>query len=261
MNRETCIYRERLAQFTHRADTKETWEKRWSSVDLRQVYHWADQGALGVYRKSFLKHLPYGGLIVEAGCGTGRYVRALISYGYRIVGIEWEEQIIKRAKQVWPNAPLICGDVRCFPLVDQSVVAVVSLGVIEHFEDPWQVLRDTTRILQSGGILYLVVPYANHLRRFLAARGKYPKRADGRGFYQYFLSDDEIGSALQAIGFEVKTSFSTNAFAGLKNEFPCLGNLRRLPYAHRLINGLDRLRFLGPWFGHVVHYIAEKRVS
>jgi len=265
MNRETCLYQGRLAQFTYRADVKDAWEKRWQFADLehlKQMYQWADKGALGIYRRSFLKHLPRDGLIVEAGCGTGRYVRALIGYGYKVVGIEWEYQILKRAKQVWPNAPLICGDVRRFPFPDQSVTAVISLGVIEHFDDPWQILQDTVRILKPGGLLYLVVPYANYLRRLRAVWGKYSERTSGVGFYQYLLSDTEIGSALQMMGFVVITSFSTSAFAGLNDEFPRIGNfIKKLPYAHRLINGLNTLRLLGPLFGHVVHYIAEKRLS
>jgi len=262
MNRETCLYQGHLAHFTHRADVKDAWEKRWQSADLKQMYRWADSGALGVYRRSFLKYLPRDELIVEAGCGTGRYVRALIGYDYKVVGIEWEYQIIRRAKQVWPSAPLICGDVRHFPLPDKSVAAVISLGVIEHFEEPWQVLQDTVRILQPGGFLYLVVPYVNRLRRLQIARGKYPERTSGAGIYQYLLSDSEICSALQMMGFVVKTSFSTSAFAGLNDEFPRIGNfIKKLPHAHRLINGLNKLRLLGPLFGHVVHYIAEKRLS
>lgn len=260
MTRNTSRYRGRLAQFTYRADVKVAWEERWQSADLRKAYELADKGALGVYRRSFLKYLPRNGLIIEAGCGTGRYVRALVRYGYEVVGIEWEYNIIERAKRVWPDAPLLCSDVRRFPFPDQAAAAVISLGVIEHFEDPWQTLVDTVRILQPGGLLYLVTPYVSHLRRLRAAWGKYPERTSGRDFYQYLLSDEEISTALGKMGFVVKTSFSTSAFAGLNDEFPGLGNLvKKLPQAHRLINGLNRLHLLGPWCGHVVHYIAEKR--
>jgi SAM-dependent methyltransferase len=201
-------------------------------------------------------------LIIEAGCGTGRYVRALIGYGYEVVGVEWEYNVIERAKRVWPDAPLLCSDVRRFPFPDQSAAAVISLGVIEHFEDPWQILQDTVRILQAGGLLYLVIPYVSHLRRFQAARGKYPERTSGRDFYQYLLSDEEISAALREMGFVAITSFSTSAFAGLNDEFPRLGNwVKKLLYAHCLINGLNKLRLLGPLCGHVIHYIAEKKSS
>ncbi len=263
MSRKTCFYKGRLAQFDARADRPESWQKQYrsySTAELEQIYLWADKGALGVYRQAFLKYLPCSGLVVEAGCGTGRYVRALIWYGFNVVGIEWEYQIIKRAKQVWPDAPLICGDVRRFPFPDQSVDAVISLGVIEHFDDPWDVLKDSVRILKRGGILYLVVPYVNHFRRFLAALGRYPEPATEDQFYQFLLSDGGINRHLQVLGFVVKAHFSTGAFAGLSSEFPRLGYLiRKVPYANHIINGINKLHWLGPLLGHVVHYIAEKK--
>jgi len=240
-SRETCLYKGRLAQFEHRADVSAAWEERWKSADLEKMYHWAGEGALGVYRRSFLKYLPRE----------------------EVVGIEWERQILKRVKRVWPDAPLMCGDVRHFPLADQSVDAVISLGVIEHFEDPWEALRDTVRILRPGGLLYLVVPYVNYLRRLLAALGRYPERTSGDQFYQFLLSDAEISSALRGMGFEVEASFATSAFAGLRDEFPWIGKIvERLPYAHYLINGLDKLRLCGPFRARgALHCKEEKGLS
>jgi SAM-dependent methyltransferase len=258
-DRETCLFRGRIAQFWHTADTREAWKRRWEEYSLSEVYHWAEKGALGVYRRGFLKHLPRRGTILEAGCGSGRYVRALMEHGFRIVGIEWEFGIIRLAYGVWPQAPLVCGDVRRFPFPDESMSATISLGVIEHFEDPWQVLQDTLRVLEPGGILYLVVPYASFLRRRRAARGKYHERVSREGFYQFLLSDSEIESGLERLGLTVRASFATGGFAGLADEFPRMGALaRRLPYSSQLINVLNSIRLLGSLAGHVVHYVAQK---
>ena len=211
----------------------------------------------------FENFLPNNGAkILEAGCGLGGWVIYLKERGYDILGLEYETFIIERSKQYDPEIPIIKGDINALDFPNDYFDSYISLGVIEHFEETWQVLQDTVRILQPGGLLYLVVPYANYLRRFLAARGRYPERTSGDRFYQFLLSDAEISSSLQMMGFEVKASFSTGAFAGLNDEFPHMGNLvKRLPYAHRLINGLNKLCLLGPLFGHVVHYIAEKGLN
>lgn len=261
-NRITGFYNGRLAQFTHKADTRSAWEEQWRLADLELLYQSADAGAFGVYHKSFREYLPQKGLIVEAGCGTGRYVRALTRvHGYSVIGLEWADQTLMRVKQIWPDAPVICGDVRTFPFPSQTISAVISLGVIEHFEDPWAVLQDSARILQPNGLLYLVVPYANPFRKLRAKHGKYLNLGDSVEFYQYLLSDVEIHTELQNLGFSIETYFATGSFAGLADEFPALvEGIEKLPFSHRIMNTLNKSRLLGSICGHVVHYIARKIV-
>lgn len=259
MQRTNFTYQGRLAQFMHRADNATFWQNKWSLADLQSTYAASDRGRLAVYDYGFTKYLPKDGLIVEAGCGTGRYVRALRARGYNTIGIEWDLEIVKRTHLVWPGAPVFCGDVYHFPFGAETVDAVISLGVIEHFEEPWSVLHDTVRILKPGGILYLVVPYANKLRQLLAHFGHFPEASQQQNFYQFLLADKEIRPALQQLGFSIVDSFATNAISGLELDHPLFGKLfRQLPQSSRLINGLDRLRLLGPLSGHIVQYVAKK---
>lgn len=257
--RETYCFQGRLAQFAHSAAQSASWDERWRTIDLAQQYKWAEQGALGVYRQGFMRYLPQSGLILEAGCGTGRYVRALTALGYQVIGLDWAIDTLQRAKSVWSSAPLAAADVRSLPLAPASAVAIISLGVIEHFFDPWEMLRDSMRVLKSGGILYLVVPQLNPLRRWFMRRGKYPTRSDATDFYQYFLDAEEINRELTDLGMEVLIRYPTSGYAGLVDAWPRLDRwVRRLPQANRLINGLNRSRLLGLFSGHVIHFVARK---
>lgn len=257
--RETYLFRGRLAQFQKSADSNTAWDERWFTANIAAEYRLADRGNLGVYRHSFLQYLSKEGLIVEAGCGTGRYVRALERAGFHVIGMDWAEDTMKRAKSIWTDAPFSIADVSCFPLPVNSVSAVISLGVIEHFLEPWDFLSDSVRILQPGGILYLVVPYINALRKWRAGRGKYLQRESAEGFYQYLLSDEEIQSALDHLGIEVIEHFATSAYSSIGLEWPALdARVRRLPFSSRLIRTINQSRLLGKLSGHVTHYIGQK---
>lgn len=259
MQRTTFTYQGRLAHFMHRADNAEFWQNKWQLTDLPSIYASSDQGRLAVYEYGFTHYLPRNGLVVEAGCGTGRYVRALLARGYNTVGVEWDLEIVKRIHLVWPTAPILCGDVYHFPFAAETVDAVISLGVIEHFQDPWAVLHDTMRILKPGGLLYLVVPYANPLRRLMAHWGQFPEATQPDNFYQFLLADNEIRPMVQKLGFSILDTFATNAISGLAFDYPLFNKLfRRLPYSGRLMNEFDQLHLIGSLFGHIVHYVVQK---
>src|SRR5581483_3556657 len=118
-----------------------------------------------------LDHLPKEGLIVDAGCGAGRWPIHLRRLGYRVMGVDISRQAVDIARADDPGLPMMLGDVRRIPLRDGSVDAVLSLGVVEHDErGPHEALRETRRILKAGGLLILSVPFNNLLRRLVVNR-------------------------------------------------------------------------------------------
>ena len=94
----------------------------------------------------FLEYLPKDAPILEAGCGLGAWVIFLGERGYDIVGIDHDPNVIKRVKSWKPSLNVQYGDVTSLPFGDESFGAVISLGVVEHFEEGWAkaLLRGTT---------------------------------------------------------------------------------------------------------------------
>lgn len=48
-------------------------------------------------RTRFLQHVPAGGHILDAGCGSGRDTAAFINAGYRVTAFDASEEMVRRA--------------------------------------------------------------------------------------------------------------------------------------------------------------------
>lgn len=106
--------------------------------------------------------IPPNATILEAGAGSGRWVKALSDRGYDVTGIELNNADVERFRQSWPNIAFDHGTVENLPYPDDHFDAVLSLGVIEHlFHGSEQAMAEMYRVLKPNGLLLLTVPHAN----------------------------------------------------------------------------------------------------
>ncbi|MEO8601004.1 MAG: class I SAM-dependent methyltransferase [bacterium] len=161
-----------------------------------------------------LEYLPRDGLIVDAGCGTAKWVIFLRRLGYRVVGIDISLEASRRARRAAPDTPIVVADAQRTPLPDASVDAILSLGVVEHDEaGPQAALRELRRILRPDGVLMLEVPFDNLLRRLLTNHidrlVNWRRRRAGwkLGFSEYRFALRELRGLLEHAGFEVQRAW------------------------------------------------------
>jgi SAM-dependent methyltransferase len=157
----------------------------------------------------FLAHLPKDAPILEAGCGLGAWVVYLSDRGYDIAGIDNDASVIDRLKAWRPTLNVRYGDIRKLPYEDGALAAVISLGVVEHFEEGCgDAMKEMHRVLPPGGLLFFAAPMDNMFRRGFAhpLRSLYLKWRKHRGdtihFAEYRFSREEVETLLHEHGFE-----------------------------------------------------------
>ena len=96
--------------------------------------------------------------------------------------------------------PDVIGDALRLPLADDSVDASISISVIEHVHDPYQMVREWHRVLKPGGRAFAWVPF------FFGVHG-YP------GDISRF-TEEGVRQLFERAGFDV-VAIDSRRYAGL----------------------------------------------
>jgi SAM-dependent methyltransferase len=93
------------------------------------------------------------GCVVDLGCGTMPYREELTQAGCRYIGVDWPNSLHGRT-------PDIVSDLnRAVDLPSDCADAVIAISVLEHLRRPHVMLGEACRILKSGGLLFIQVPF------------------------------------------------------------------------------------------------------
>lgn len=184
-------------QFYKSAQTSEFWETHWNTSQMDYNLP-KDNTILTIVRKYVGE-----GIIIEAGCGIGQFVKMISEEGKNILGIDFATKTLCGNKSMFSNLQFIAGDVLKLPLKKNSVGTYVSLGVVEHFEEgPEKALQEAHRVLKKQGIIICSVPYHNSFRKII---WKFlpPNKEASAPFYQYYFTKKEFRRILENTGFKL----------------------------------------------------------
>ncbi len=102
--------------------------------------------------------LQPGQEVLDIACGTGYGVAMLLKHGCKVVGVDLDDEILKKARVHWNHDKFVQADALNLPFADASFDAIVSFETIEHVVDGERFLTEMHRVLRSGGIFICSTP-------------------------------------------------------------------------------------------------------
>ncbi|USN94702.1 MAG: class I SAM-dependent methyltransferase [Candidatus Nomurabacteria bacterium] len=150
--------------------------------------------------ESFLGILPKSALLLDLGSGRGRLAFSIAKMGFRIIGLDYIEDINeknnKEAKEEGLEGKLkfFSGDALDIPFTRESFDGAIDISLMNHLtdEDHDKYLSEVNRVLKTGGHFLLFVlsketaKYLNH----------FPSQEEGNHFefhdthYHFFTKSD-----------------------------------------------------------------------
>jgi SAM-dependent methyltransferase len=95
-----------------------------------------------------------GKLVLDVGCGMGRYAEVATRWGARVVGIDLSQAVEAAASNLADrDAAILQADAFRLPFAPESFDLIYSLGVLHHTPDCENAVKGLARFLKPGGTL------------------------------------------------------------------------------------------------------------
>ncbi|MDW8016085.1 MAG: methyltransferase domain-containing protein [Bacteroidia bacterium] len=95
-----------------------------------------------------------GKLVLDAGCGAGRYAEVLTRWGAKVVGVDLSNAVEAFHENLsGRNAWVLQADLLSLPFQDEVFDMAISIGVLHHTSDAKKAFGEVARTVKRGGLL------------------------------------------------------------------------------------------------------------
>ena len=177
---------------------------------------------------------------LDLGCGAGTYSRWLADRQLAVVGLDYSQLTLDKARLRLPATIALCaGDATRLPLRNAAFDGVLCFGVLQAVSDTSTVVREIARVLKPGAALYIDALNGDGLAARLSEANRKLRRKAPHLRYE---SAGQLSRALAESGFtNVERHWLPIAPARLAAIQPMLessaflATLSRVPLAGRLL--------------------------
>lgn len=155
-----------------RAGSRDTFDQNWRKRLEASYNHWTPAAPVNQIQLAFRQHwllfeeligAQAGGKCLEIGCGRGSISSYFASHNYDCTLMDISPSVLRIATGIFStsghSARFVCGDALQVPFQNDAFDVVVSIGLLEHFENVEAVLKEQVRIARGGGtVLCYIVP-------------------------------------------------------------------------------------------------------
>jgi ubiquinone/menaquinone biosynthesis C-methylase UbiE/uncharacterized protein YbaR (Trm112 family) len=143
---------------------KELFQRYWDTEERAHVYDTAVEGGddtFGVfnhqcemYGLTVLYDPTKLSLVLDAGCGNGRFLEALPASSVRI-GIDASLNLLRHTRQKGRGDFLVCGELEHLPFKDEVFDTVISCRVLQHLRQQELAVQEVCRVVRRDGDVIL----------------------------------------------------------------------------------------------------------
>lgn len=91
-----------------------------------------------------------GTRVLDVACGTGVLFPDYISRNAKVTGIDISAEMVKVAKEKFPQIEVICGDAESFS-TDEKFDVIMLYNAFPHFPSPEKLIESLAKLLKNGG--------------------------------------------------------------------------------------------------------------
>lgn len=180
--------------------------------DFYEIFSIAEDGENKA--SNYLKSISKDKIVLDAGCGTGKFLNILETSSKEYIGIDLSDKQLSKAKlkSKKDNTKFICSNLSSINIEDNKIDLIVSswvLGTITDINERTSALNELKRILKDNGIIILIENAENSEFETIRGRDKDTRTKD---YNDWILSN----------GFTLEETINTHFnFKSLEEAIKC----------------------------------------